>query len=277
MDLLTKNSVSELTFRKRFSHHLSAALTAAIFVRVLALVLIKILSTLLPRDDFASYSLWMSLITLLAVTSTSSPSATLWRFMETRRNEGSSYASKLISTSITTSLMILVLGIGFLLLAFLLFGFQIAQGSYYIVSLLIAGFLSSGLLLRELILVVSGTEQNSREIVAFNMSFSFLATMCAALFAIYFLDASAVLLGLGLGYFVPLLIALGLQLKRYGLSMPSLADFRVIVRFGGPNMVAASSLTAIPFIASYLTMVMVGLSDVATLAIAITISSIVSP
>ncbi len=144
------------------------------------------------------------------------------------------------------------------------------------VSLLIVGFLSSGLLLRELTLVVSGTEQNSREIVAFNMSFSSLATMCAALFGIYFLDASAVLLGLGLGYFIPLLIALRLQLKRYGFSMPSLADFRVIVRFGGPNMVVTSSSTAIPFVASYLTMVMIGLSDVATLAIALTISGLVS-
>ncbi|MFW9933513.1 MAG: hypothetical protein ACFFDR_12760, partial [Candidatus Thorarchaeota archaeon] len=275
-DISNKDNLSERTNLRKFGSHLSSAFIAAIIARALSLVLTKILTNILPKAEFSSYSLWFALVTFLAVTSTSPYSASLWRFMETRRLKSKKEAASLLSTSYFGGFLTLSICVLILYFSFFLFGFQISIEPYYEISLAFSTFLASALVLKEFILVVSGTEQNAREIVSYNHFFSILSTISSTLFVIFFNTSLSSLLGLGIGFSIPAMVALGIQLRRYGVERPQTTNLKISLRFGSPNLFVTSSSTVIPVLANYFVMLLLGFDQISTLAIALTISSILS-
>jgi O-antigen/teichoic acid export membrane protein len=253
-----------------------AALTGAISVKVMALVLVKVLTIVLPKHDYGLYALWMSFVILVSTFSTSAFSATLWRFMPQRRKlETIESASELFMTAITG-------GFAFLLTSVALFsvldliGLRIVDDQFYLTTLVIVGFLAATYVLRELVLVVSGSEQSSQEVLAFNLAYGGVSTVFAGFIGLAFRDYRLVLVGLSLGYAVPVVTSLAIKLRQYGSRLPKLSDFKKSLGFGGPSILVGSVKTLVPFLASFIVGHWIGIPEVATLSIAIVVGGILS-
>jgi O-antigen/teichoic acid export membrane protein len=253
-----------------------AALTGAISVKVMALVLVKVLTTALPKHDYGLYALWMSFVILLSTFSTSAFSATLWRFMPQRRKlEARDGASQLFMTAITGAFAFLVTSV--VLFSVLdLVGLRIVEDQFYLTTLLIVGFLAASYVLKELILVVSGSEQSSREVLAFNLAYGGVSTVFAGFIGWAIRDYRLVLVALSIGYAIPVVISLAFKLRQYGSRMPKLSDFKKSLGFGGPSILVGSVKTLVPFLASFIVGYMIGIPEVATLSIAIVVGGILS-
>lgn len=258
----------------RFGRHTVAALVSATFVKAMALVLVKILTTVLPKHDYGVYSLWMSFVVLVSTYSTSAFSATIWRFMPQRRSSGERQsASSLFATAIVGSLSILFATI--VMLSILdAGGLRIVEDSLYPMTLVVVGLLTAAYALRELILVVSGSEQNSREILIFNLAFSLSSTLAACLVGWVFMDSHLVLVGLAIGYAIPLIISLAVKIRQYVSSFPRASDLRKSLSFGSPSIMVGSVKALVPFLTSLLVGLWLGLQEVATLSIAVLLAGV---
>jgi len=260
----------------RFGKHTTAALSSAILAKVMALVLVKVLTSILPKSDYGAYSIWMTFIVLVSTFSTSAFSATIWRFMPHRRSsETKESASALFMTSVSGSISI-ILATVVLFWILNLSGMRVVDDSLYVMTLAIVGLLAILYGLKELILVVSGSEQNPREILIFNLAYSSSATVIACLVGWIFADYHIVLIGLGIGYTIPIIVSLVIKIRQYGIVAPRESDLRKSLSFGGPSILVGSVKTLVPFLTSVIVGVWIGLQAVATLSIAILLASIFS-
>ncbi len=252
-----------------------AALIGAISVRALTLVLVKVLTIVLPQNEYGLYALWISFVFLASTFSTSAFSATIWRFLPQRNQESKESASRLIISALTGSIS-LAIGLMLIFSTMGFFGFEIVDDPLYLTSLVIIGMLATIYAIREIVLVVSGSEQNHKEILAFNILFGSSSTLVASLFAWMFVDYQLVLVGLCLGYAVPILISLLIKLRQYSVRSPQKSDFKKFFEFGGPSIIVGTVKSYIPFFASFTVGLLIGLSEVAILSIAILIAGLFS-
>ncbi|MFW9965063.1 MAG: lipopolysaccharide biosynthesis protein [Candidatus Sifarchaeia archaeon] len=260
----------------RFGKHTTAALSGAIIVKAMALVLVKVLTILLPKSEYGAYSIWISFILLASTFSASAFSATIWRFMPQRRSSGTMKdASCLFMTSIYGSISFILATFVFVFLLDII-GLRIVDDPLYGTTLIIVFFLAILYVLRELILVVSGSEQNSREILIFNLAFGSSSTVIGCLVGWMFNDYRIVFVGLTVGYAIPIIISLAIKVRQYGTTSPKLFDFRKSIGFGGPSILMESVKTFVPFITSLIIAAWIGLQEVATLSIAILLASVFS-
>jgi O-antigen/teichoic acid export membrane protein len=266
----------EEVLRSRFGRHASAGLVSAIVVRGLGIVLVKILSIYLTKIEYGTYALWLALVFLLSTISTSPFSATIWRYLQKKRLEIPKDASKLLTFCFIGSLVILGVIYAGLFFAFILFNVKVVADPIYLSALSISGILTIFYVLKEVILVVSGSEQNSREILSFNLAFGIASTTIGALLAVIFQELLLVLVGLCLGYSVPILAALVIKLKQYQSNRFGREEVKLVTEFGGPIMVANSATNAVPFITSFLVSLWIGLAEVGTLSIAQTLAGLLS-
>lgn len=260
----------------RFGKHTTAALSSAILVKAMALILVKVLTSALPKSDYGAYSIWMTFVVLVSTFSTSAFSAMIWRFMPQRRSsETKESASSLLMTSISGSISIILVVIVFFWILNLS-GMRIVEDTLYPTTLSIIGLLAILYGLKELILVVSGSEQNPREILIFNLAYGSSSTLIACLFGWFFADYHIVLIGLGIGYAIPIFVSLFIKMKQYGFNLPRRYDVKKSVSFGGPSILVGSVKTLVPFLASLIVGILIGLQEVATLSIAILLAGIFS-
>lgn len=70
---------------RRCGSHVFSASAASVITKILSLLLLKILALVLTKSDYGLYGFWFSLMFVLATFSTSSFSATLWRFLQSSR------------------------------------------------------------------------------------------------------------------------------------------------------------------------------------------------
>lgn len=266
----------ESTLRTKFGKHISAGLVATILIRGIGILVVKVLTNLLSKTDYGSYSLWLALAVFASMVSTSPFSASIWRFMQKRSMDDKKSASRLISTSILGSFMMLsiVFICIFLLQAFTNF-LGVADSSYSITVVVII-ILTSFFILKELILVISGSEQNAREILSYNLAYGLLSSGLACLVAFLIGDYRLVLIGLIIGYSIPVLVSLYIKLKQYGISKPKGSDFKQVLEYGSPYVVTSAAVNSFSFVTSFFVALWVGLSAVATLAIALTLSGLLS-
>ena len=266
---------TEKKFRYKFGKHASSAFISAIIVRGMTLLLVKILTTILLKEEYALYAFWLSFVVLSSTFSTSAFSASLWRFLQRRAfSADTTEAARLLSAALAGASAFLLCVYVSLAISFQLFGFQLVDDPIYLTTLAVVGILGFFYVLRELLLVVSGTEQNSREILMFSVSFGAIAYVVACVFAFIYGTHLLVLLGLSIGYLMPVLAVLAIKTKQYGLSTPTSQDFKVIFRFGGPNIVIASVTSFVPFLVSFLIGQWIGLAEIATLSIAIAVAGL---
>jgi O-antigen/teichoic acid export membrane protein len=129
--------------------------------------------------------------------------------------------------------------------------------------------------LKELAVVIAGTEQNSKEILLFNVSYSVCSFFAAIAFAVIFGGFRAAMLGLFVGLTLPAALSFYRKLRKHGFSHPNRSLLRKSLSYGGPLMVVTTVNTALSFFASYFVSAYVGLDDVAVLGVALTVSSIV--
>lgn len=129
-------------------------------------------------------------------------------------------------------------------------------------------------ILREIILVLSQTEQNAREILVFTMAYSMSSTMVAGLIALITHDYRLVLVGLTVGNSVPILISFVIKVKQYKLSMPSYSDFTEVMKYGGPYMIFSSAVSSVSFITSFFAALLLGLSAVGSLSVTLVLTGI---
>jgi O-antigen/teichoic acid export membrane protein len=155
-------------------------------------------------------------------------------------------------------------------------GLRIVTDPFYNTTLVIIGILAILYVLRELILVVSGSEQNSREILTFNLTYGLSSTVIACLLGWVFKDYHIVLIGLCIGYAVPILLSLAIKVRQYGYTSPRISDLRKSIIFGGPSIFVESVKSFVPFITSLIIAAWIGLQEVAALSIAILIAGVLS-
>ena len=264
----------ERDLRTKFGKHMSAGLVSAVLVRGLAIILVKVLTILLPKSEYGLYSLWLALVLFASMISTSSFSASIWRFMQKRVAQDRRSASKLLSTSIIGSFIMLLCI--FLAILFLqaYTGILTVVDSSYSSTLVIIVVLASFYILREIILVISGSEQNAREILSYTLAYGLPSTTIACIAAFITRDHRVVLIGLTVGYSIPILITLSIKVRQYRIAKPTRSDFKDVLVYGGPYMIISSARNSLSFIASFFVALWIGLSAVATLSVAITLSGL---
>ncbi|MHA1927245.1 MAG: lipopolysaccharide biosynthesis protein [Candidatus Thorarchaeota archaeon] len=267
-----EDTKDERVLRKRFGHHAVAGFVSAVVIRLLALLLVKILSVYLSKTDYGTYVLWMALVLLISTFSTSPFSATLWRYLQKKHIETPRDASKLITQSLVGPIVIIAVIFSSLFFTFFFFGIRIIEDPLYQTTLFIAVILTVFYVLKEIILVISGTEQNSREVFMFNLSFGLLSVTGASLLAILTGSFLFALIGLSVGYSVPVFVSLALKLKQYRLTKFTKKEVKLVTEYGGPLIVVHSAGSTIVFITSLAASIWIGLSSVGTLNIAQTIA-----
>ena len=267
-------NASEADLRSRFGHHATAGIVSSIIIRGMGIVLVKILSIYLSKDAYGTYALWLALVFLLSTISTSPFSATMWRYLQRKKIEESKLASKLFSFCFTGAISFLAIIYIGLFLLYWLFGFVLIDDAIYIASLVVSGIMTMFYILKELVLVVSGSEQNSREIFTFNMAIGLGSNAVALITAIIFQNYFLVLVGLCVGFSGPVLLSLYIKSKQYGINKFDRNEYRLVVEYGGPIMIANSLTNAVPFLTGFLVSVLIGLSSVGTLSIAQTLSNL---
>lgn len=167
---LESNSGMEKRFRYKFGKHVSAAFISSILVRGMTLVLVKILTMTVLKGEYALYAFWLSFVILTSTFSTSAFSASLWRFMQRKVvSDDKTGASRLLAASFGGAFIFLFSIYALLAMSFQFFEFQLIDDPIYLTTLVAVGILGFFYVLRELLLVVSGTEQNSRELLVFSI------------------------------------------------------------------------------------------------------------
>lgn len=273
-DLTT--DVEEPLLRQRFGKHVSASLLANVSVKGMALLLVKILTVILPKDEYGVYSLWMAFILLMTTMSTRAYTASIWRFMPRERSSADKKgASQLLTAGFAGTFAFLSPMVAILVVSGLA-GFQLIEDPSYAFTITIVTILVSLSVMKELILVISGSEQNSREILGFNLLYGASSSLIAALFVLVYGTYRLALAGLCIGYTIPIFVTFLIKVRQYGLAFPEKAYFLGILRFGLPSILIGSVVNFVPFAASLLVGYWVGLQDVANLAIAFSIASIFS-
>ena len=266
----------EETYRKRFARHTTASYTSALLIKVMGLVLTKILTVFLTKSDYGIYILWMSLAFLLLSISTSPFNASLWRYLQKKRLKAPDDASRLITLCIAAPIIIIAVIFGISFICYILFGIRIVEDPFYMLSLFTTEVLTVFLILKELILVISGSEQNSREILTFSLTFSFASITVASIIAILFQNLQLVIAGWCVGYSVPVLIVLTQKLKQYRLRRFETQELRLVTEYGGPLLIVSSSQYAVSFLTSFAVSIWFGLSGVGTLYIAQVLAMLLS-
>ncbi len=264
---------SKLT--KRFGKHITSSLTAAVIARLMSLLLLKMLAVTLTKSDYGRYSLWFSLMFLTATLSTSPFSATLWRFLQSDQFEKASRKARLLSTATVGSLLISMTVPALLYAIHGATGHVIAEDPFYLLSLTAVSFLTVSYIFKEIVLVVSGTEQNSKEILVFGIMLSSGSFLAAAAFTLLLVDFRATLIGSFLGMIIPALIIYRHKLRVYGYARPNLDILKKCFSYGGPLIIVATVSSALSFIVSFFVGMYTGLTQVATLGVSLTVGSIV--
>ena len=260
--------VDEKTYRTRFGHHAAAGFVSSIVIRIVALIFVKILTISLSKFEYGKYAFWIALVLLLATVSTSPFSETLWRHLQQKNLKTPKEASRLVSLSFVGSFIIIAAIFGWFLFSYILFGIRIVDDQFYLTILLVTAGLSVFYALKELILVISGSEQNSREILTLNLTFSFTSVAISSLMAILFQNFVLVLVGLCIGYSLPIFISLSRKLEQYRLSRFDSQDIRLVIDYGGPMVIVNSSGAATTVINSLAISMWIGLASVGTYNIA---------
>ena len=270
-------NTKERALRHKFGKHVTAATITSALRGVFALLLIKILTMVLPKNDFGLYSLWLSFAVLVATFSFTAFTASIWRFMPRRKSsEDGDARARLFSASYLGSISNLFVMLIVFLLLFGLGNFMIYEAPDYLWILGVVFFVSLALILREVTLVLSGSEQNSREILVYNISCNLGSVVVASAFALLYRDYIMVLLGLGLGYLIPAIMAFLIKESQYKIARPTVSDFKQIVGFGGPSVLVSSVVKFIPFLTSFSVGLWLGESEIGTLAVALSTAGILA-
>ena len=205
----------EKRFRSKFGKHVSAAFISSILVRGMTLVLVKILTMTILKEEYALYAFWLSFVILTSTFSTSAFSASLWRFMQRKVvSDDKTGASRLLAASFGGAFIFLFSIYALLAMSFQLFEFQLIDDPIYLATLVAVGILGFFYVLRELLLVVSGTEQNSREILVFTISFGATAYAVACVAAFIYGNHMFIIRGLSVGYLMPVMAVLAMKTKQ---------------------------------------------------------------
>ncbi len=266
----------EESLRNKFGLHASANTIAKISLKGTSLVQMKILTILLPQAVYGEFSLWISLATLLAALSYGTFVASIWRFLQKLRYSDSRESPTLLSTAIIGSCLVLCL-IGLPVLALHLIGsVGFLDSNLYLpaasISLLIAGSFA----LMRIVLATSGSEQNSKEILTFNVAYGLSSVLTTIAFAYFYQSLLAVLLGVVLGYGFPVILTLLIKVRQYGLTSPSSGCFKKVASYGIPETVGDSARLAVPFLTTFSVSLWNGLDYAATWAVAISVASLFS-
>jgi len=258
----------------RFSRHVIARIAAMILVAAAGLVLVKILTSTLSQTDFGLYSIWKSLAIFIYTSSSSIFIQSILRYMQRKVVKSSVNASQLLSASLIGSFSILMVIVAFLLLVYMIFGFRIVDDSLYTTSLSIISIFIILQIIERIVLSISDSEQNSREVFIYSISYGLASSLTAALFAYLIGDFRWVFVGFIIGHFLPALGTLRIKIKEYHLSMPAREDYKQVVIYGGPVFVEESAANSVVFIASYIVLSWLGLAYVAILSVALVISGL---
>ena len=257
---------------EKMGTHVTSSLFAIAISRLLTLVLVKILAVLLTKSDFGIYNLWISFVMLLKAIAVSASVATLWRYLQAR-SYTEEEKSSLLSSNFIASLILCVTGPLLLFMVYILSGYVIAEDTAYFLSLVISTILALSYVLQELVRTISGTEQNSREILVFNAAFSTGSFLGAVGFTIVFGNFRATMLGLFIGLAIPTIIASYYKLRQYGWTRPSRPLLNKSFSYGGPLRVVRSIYFGLPFLASYFVAIYLGYEDVGVLAVTFAIAT----
>ena len=129
---------SQSEFNKTFGKHVTSSFLGVAISRLLALLLTKALSILLPKTDYGLYS------------------NTLWRFFQSTDFKLKEKKSKLLSTAFYGSLGLAAIEAAFIYIPYVLNGYRIIEDPIYVSSLLVSFFLMFAYIIKEIVLVVSG-------------------------------------------------------------------------------------------------------------------------
>jgi O-antigen/teichoic acid export membrane protein len=108
------------------------------------------------------------------------------------------------------------------------------------------------------------------------LTFGLSSTAIACLIGWIFNDYHLVLIGLSIGYIIPIFLALAVKVRQYGSASPRLSDLRKSIIFGGPSIFVESGKSFVPFITSLVIAAWLGLQEVAVLSIALLLASVLS-
>ncbi|MFX1579725.1 MAG: lipopolysaccharide biosynthesis protein, partial [Promethearchaeota archaeon] len=259
---------------KKFGTHVSASLAVAIVLKIINLILVKILTVFIAKEEYAIYSLILSLVALLSTFSTTAFSESLARFLPRHRVAGRKEdAARLFLTVILASLIVLT----FILLGLVftgLLGLEDVIDDEILWAVVIIGLLALIYNIKEIILVSSNSEQNSREVVTYNLAYTLSASFLASIFAITIGSYEALLVGLIIGYGLPVLVTLGSKVKRYGSVAPNLEELRNVTKYGSPFVLMNTIPYLVNFMSVYAIGVYIGLSFMASFSIALSVTSL---
>jgi O-antigen/teichoic acid export membrane protein len=271
------SNLSELdAIEQKFGKHVSVTLVVAVSTRIIALILVKILTLYLPKGEYAIYSLLLSLAAFLSAFSATGFSAALWRYIPRRLQKGDKKGvSRLFTTCVIGGLTVL-LGATIVLYSLGLPGFDTSDIPDISLVIIIVCILAVTFNLKELVLVFSNSEQNSREVFFFNLSYAIGSSIMAAIFGVIFRNYLMLLIGLTVGYGFPVLMSLAAKIKQYGLSKPAFSDLKGISRYGGPVVLTNSMPNLLRFLAKYFIGIWIGVPQIAAFAIALSITGLFS-
>ncbi len=257
-----------------FGRHVLARIGAMLIVAAAGIVLVKILTVTLNQEDFGLYSLWKSLAIFIYSSSSSVFIQSILRYMQRRTAKSRLGASRLLSASLIGSFSVLSCIVTLLLLAYVITGFKIINDSMYLISLALISLFMILQIIERIVLSISDSEQNSREVFVYSLSYGLVSSVTAALFAMIIGDFRWVFAGFIVGHFIPALGSLRVKIKDYHLSTPTRTDFKQIMAYGGPVFVEETAANSVVFIASYIVSLWMGFTYVALLSIALVISGI---
>ncbi len=261
---------------RKFGQHVSISLAVAVSTRIIALILVKILTLYLPKGEYAIYSLLLSLAAFLSAFSATGFSAALWRYIPRRlQQDDRKGVSRLFVTSVFGGLVVLF-GATIVLYTLGLPGFDTSTIPDMSVVITIVFILALTFNLKEFVLVFSNSEQNSREVLYFNLSYAIGSSIVAVIFGVVFHNFQMLLIGLTVGYGIPVVISLAAKIRQYGFSKPAFLDFKGISRYGGPVVITNSMPDLLRFLAKYIIGIWLGIPQIATFAIALSITGLFS-
>ena len=268
--------IDDSELQRGFGKHAISALIGSVGAKAIGLILVKILTILLSKSEFGVYSLWLSLSVLVATFSYGAFSAALWRFLPRQRFTNKSGASRLIIGAVTGSLTSIITIYSALIISFMFTGFVVYPDHDYLFLVFSVFLLSVAFTGVEITLVISGTEQNSRDIILFNLAYYGISTTLAIVGAVTGQEHGFVLLFLAIGYLVPVGITFAYKINRYGIYRPTIQDITNMLRFGLPSVAISTVITLQPFIEGYFVAIFIGTEQIGSMTIALSIATLFS-
>jgi O-antigen/teichoic acid export membrane protein len=257
---------------EKLGGHITSSLIAIAISRLLSFLLLKILAIVLAKPEFGLYNLWFSFTMLLQALAVSSSTATIWRYLQAE-SFSPDERSRLLSTAAYASIALCAVGPLFLGIAYLTFGYAIADDAFYVGSLVVSSVLAVSYAVQELVRSVSGTEQNSREILLFNTTFSIGTFLGGIALTLAFNDFRMTMLGMFLGLIIPSGVALFYKAREYGWCRPSWLTFKFSMSFGSSLTVVTVVASAVAFVISFFVGIFQGLEGIGVLGVALTAGS----